>query len=161
MERRRFGAGIAAGLLLGFIIVFSATGSAGFLGGGLFGSFTSNDNQVGKVALSTTSTSFGTDSSVQTSISSTTGSYQATPPSTSGSNATNPASVGTATTPAFAFGPVLPAKSPSQLNSIASQPVATDGIVLIPILIALLLGAVLYWFSRSGRTDEREAVGQA
>ncbi|MDA4127416.1 MAG: hypothetical protein OK452_09510 [Thaumarchaeota archaeon] len=143
MEGKRFGAGLAAGLLLGLVIV---TASSGF-SFGLYGSFTSSpaglasDTTVAKSTLSTTTQPIS-PASQNTSNSTANLSGRLTTNTTTGSPPLG-ATFASSTTPVFS----------SHVANIAQQPILTNAVIFLPILVAFLLGAVLYRASTKRRAD--------
>ncbi len=129
MERGRFAIGIAAGLLFGVAIVASSafateTGTAAFLNlSPAKGPVNGPVN--GSVDFTTTGTGSTSNSSDQIPL---------------------------VAAPSAAFNQFGTAASPSHLNRLSAQPVEISGIVLLPILAAILLGLVLYRVS-SNRAD--------
>ncbi|HEV2227293.1 MAG TPA: hypothetical protein VGR56_10885 [Nitrososphaerales archaeon] len=149
MEGKRFAAGLVGGLLVGLVIV---TATSGFTFG-LYGSFSSVNNNVGMQLSSET----GAKST------SSTGSQPLSPPSQNSSNSTFSTagrSTTTATTssspPVADLSPANGVKFSSHVDSIAQQPVLTNAFILLPVLFAFLLGAVIYRASmkREGNTVE-------
>lgn len=152
MDGKRFGAGIVGGLLLGFLII----GASGFTFG-LFGSFTSastDQNALATISSSTSSVTSSSTSAVTVSSSTTSSAYKVTGLTAGGSNQTvssvsssvSSLTSGSQTSQQPTYGPSAGSAqaSASRLESIAAQPVAVDGLILLPVLVALLLGALLY-----------------
>jgi hypothetical protein len=142
MEGKRFGAGLVAGLLLGLVIV---TASSGFAFG-LYGSFTSNAG-VG-LAPSTTAKSTTTASSQpQYALNSTLASNGRSTTTTTTGSPPSGADYATLNAPVYS----------SHVANIAQQPVLTNAIIFLPVLVAFLLGAVLYRASmKRGGDDAQE-----
>ncbi len=147
MDGKRFGVGVAAGLLVGLAIVASA-GSFASLAPTVFAPI-----QAGGAAVTTTPAIVAVtpQTSTATRSANTTGQpvYMVTststtvaPPNPSGtdSNAQN-----AAISPLFS----------SNVASIAHQPLVSNAVILVPLLVAFLLGAILY--RASGRTREQPA----
>jgi hypothetical protein len=150
MGGKRFGAGLVAGLLLGLVVVGAATGF-GFTFG-VFGSFTAAPST--NVASTTTQNNYGNVASASTGTVTT--STSAPMYVTNGTVA----GVTQLTTSANSSRQVLSpsGRSPSGLSSridnIAQQPVLTNVVVLLPVVVAVLLGAMFYAASVRNRTRE-------
>jgi len=149
MEGKRFGAGLVGGLLFGLVIV-AATSGFTF---GLYGSFTSVNNNQGLQLSSATGAKSTTTSSGQ----------PVSPPSQNSTNSTLYTSGRSNTTTTTSPEPTADAGSvtltpvlSSHVGSIAQQPIIANAIVFLPVLVAFLLGAVLYRASRKGRGDASE-----
>jgi hypothetical protein len=157
MSGKRFGAGLVAGLLLGLVVVGASTGF-GFTFGA-FGSFTAAPSS--NVVSTTTQTTYGkvvAASTTTVTLSSTAPSYTSINASISG--VTQPSS--SANSSAQALFPS--ARSPSfssRIDSIAQQPVLTNAVVLLPVVVAILLGAMLYAASARNRARESPDVPAA
>lgn len=180
MEGKRFGIGLAAGVLLALAVVTVSGGLGTASLTGTFGSFAAATSSSTTTAFATTSTATSTAAST---ISSTTVpatvtytvSMTSTTSSGSGeslnSNATSPVTSSTTTvtstirsSPSTTSNPgsqtagtsanggspyyylTTPSGNnrPTQLTSIAQQPIASNAEILAPILVAFLLGAFLY-----------------
>lgn len=150
MQGKRFGTGLLAGVLLGLLVVAASTGT--FVAG-LSGSLSSAPGQPVANASSTIAkavTTATTSSATQT----------GQPPPQSGLNSTSGAvsNLSTTTNPTsmlFAASGVSTHGFSSQLASLAQQPLLTNAIIFVPVLVAFLLGAVLYVASTRGRADGR------
>lgn len=148
MEGKRFAAGLVGGLLLGLVIVTAASGFTF----GLYGSFSSVSNNAGVQLSSATGAKSTT----------TTGSQPVSPPSQNSSNSisyTSGSSTTTTTSPpptadagSAALTPILS----SHVGNIAQQPILTNAIIFLPVLVAFLLGAVLYRASTKRRVNTTE-----
>jgi cytoskeletal protein RodZ len=161
MGGKRFSAGILGGLLLGLLIV----GGSGFATG-LSGSFTaavpnaestssaSSSSTVLQLTTSATSGSSPANYSANGSATSTATSVN-TISSESSSTATQQTTNQTPQAQAPWYGFFAASISggtnggssqsaPSRLSAIASQPAIVDGLVLLPLLVAIFLGAILY-----------------
>src|SRR5215471_9823731 len=155
MDGKRFGAGILGGIMVGLLVI-GTTGLVTF-GGALFGSFSAANVTRGTDQTATATTAASSTSSVPVAVgqpqgpTTTTTTTYAISTSTS-ANGSTPASNAAAI---FGF-PVLGQKNSSHLENIASQPVTVDGIVLIPIVLALILGIVIYRLV-SARREKGEA----
>ena len=151
MEGKRFGIGLVAGLLLGIGII-AASGGLGALSAGT--PFSSSGPQGGlnltTSTVATTVSRTGTTTStgqpgyvaVGNLSSAVTSTTAATPGSTPQTNLKGLTTSGS-TTPSYA----------SNVQNIAHQPLSTDAVVFVPVLLAFLLGAVLY------RTSNRNQEG--
>jgi len=151
MEGKRFAVGLFAGLLLGVAII-TASGGLVTLSPGT--SPAAKNTQEGSV-LTTTALATETTTTLQSGITSTgVPSYVAagnksltsttTTPAAPGSNSVNGVQAGTTSTSA------TPAY-PSRVQSITQQPLLTDSVVFVPVLVAFLLGALLYRASSRGK----------
>jgi hypothetical protein len=160
MDGRRFGVGIAAGLLFGFAVI-TAAGGLGSLSTASF-----YPVQGGLTAITTSSaTATVTQSSTVTrtanaSIPAYVASGNLTNLSTSTTGATPNSAVSNAglkNAASSAANGASPSFS-SRIQSIAAQPLSSDAVVIIPALLALLLGALLYRASnRSGKQPGEES----
>ena len=162
MDGKRFGVGLVAGLLLGLAIV---TVSGGLGSGQLtFGPFSPSQAGAAETATKTATTMV----TLATTLSTSTGGsplYSVNQTnSTSGSVSNIPSSVSTSTTAPngqsdLNFGGSS-AKSPSyssRIVSIAQQPLLSNAVIFVPVLVAFLLGALLYRVSRRNETDSVES----
>jgi hypothetical protein len=148
MEGKRFGAGLAAGLLLALVIVTASSGFAfGLNGSPLLSPFGGFASSVKNAETSTTSST----------------SLPASPPSQNATSATLNGAGHTTTTTTTSSSPGLAdmasangVRFSSHVDSIAQQPILTNAVIFLPILFAFLLGAVLYRAStkREGNTTE-------
>jgi hypothetical protein len=156
MDGAKFGVGLIAGLLVGLAVV-GAAGRLGVVPGAYAPAAT---NLVSNRSSSTvTASTVSSASSVFQSASQSTTSGNTNPlpgnetKSTESSSTTSPGAQGLI----FDFSAAgLPAAS-SRLGSIAQQPLSSDAIVLAPVLVALLLGAILY---RASHKSPKESVGK-
>jgi len=140
MEGKRFGVGLVAGLLLGLVIV---TASSGFTFG-LYGSFTSNSEGL---APSTTAKSTTTaNSQPQNALNSTFGSIGRSTTTTTTGPTPSGADYATANAPIYS----------SHVANIAQQPVLSNAIIFLPVLVAFLFGAVIYRASTKRKADGTE-----
>lgn len=153
MDRTRFGAGILGGILLGLFVVAS-TGLTTF---GLYGGFatpgpagTSASNPKEIIAQTSTSSASSTNSTAVPGVT------FSTATSTNTTTSQTPSNYITDLTSALA--PVSAQKSPSRLGNLLAQPALIDVVVLLPILIALLIGVALHRASsvRSRKEDADE-----
>jgi len=187
MEGKRFGIGLAAGLLLALLVV-SASGGLGSVTGTFLPAPAGNSEGLAAtstasftVSLTTSSVSSATPTSTQSSVF-----YETTTQSASNTLGTVAATVSGATSSASASTSTISsaptassssttsqsipqsmqnggtgnasANTPgysSNIYSIAHQPAVSDAVIFIPVLVAFLLGAVLYRFS----IREKEAPG--
>jgi hypothetical protein len=167
MDRKRFGAGIVGGLLLGLLLVGTTAFSSG-----LSGTFGAALPQT--VALqSSSSTVASTSTMVSTSVS-TSGSiaYTASPGGNSATTFTSSSlsvsSVSSSVQTSGEYTNVISNGTPkssaaqlsaSRLDNIVSQPLILNGLVLAPLIVALALGALLYRVSSAkGRSEEKAAA---
>jgi hypothetical protein len=170
MDGKRTWAGVIGGLLLGLAII----GASGFTTG-LYGSFGAVPENVVSQSSVTTSVSTSVSTSVAVAISSSTmlststgtGQYTAAPgqnytSSVSSSVSTSASSsVSTQKTSSQPSTPQLAAifnggaQSPSHLDNISGQPALVDGVVFLPLLFAVILGAILFRAS-AGRSRKTE-----
>jgi hypothetical protein len=157
MEGKKFAIGLFAGLLLGIAIITAS--------GGLMtlpsGASPASKNTQGGSALTTTALVTETTIVSQTETTTSVPAYVAvgnksitsttTTPAAPGSNSLNSdlTGVGTAnsSTPAYS----------SRVQSITHQPVLTDTVVFVPVLVAFLLGALLYRASNRGKEQPSES----
>ena len=180
MDRKRFGAGILGGLLLGLLIVGASVPS-------LSGTFESLVPAAAVVSSSTeasspTATVLSTSAASTTFTSSSSVVYTVAPGgntsgivysvSTSMTSASHSiSSVTTSTQPvvqsssgnaanSVAGGAVFGRVSASRLDNIASQPLVVNGLVLLPIIVAIGLGALFYRVSGNakGRSQREPAA---
>jgi len=156
MQGKRFGVGIAGGLLLGLLVVAASIGPLGVL--------TSSPNSLqpaasgGSTSTSTTSSSsegqganYGVNSSkggVPSSVTTTT---------TVQTGSSSPANGGSSgqympETPGGGHPPTA-----SSLSSLAPQSPALYLLVVLPILCALALGAIFYRGSGRGQSEKKES----
>ncbi|MDA4127128.1 MAG: hypothetical protein OK452_08020 [Thaumarchaeota archaeon] len=146
MEGKRFAAGLVGGLLLGLVIVTAASGFTF----GLYGSFTSVSSNEGGLLSSTTGAKSAT----------TTNSLPVSPPSQTSPNSTfntvggSTTTTTTSPTPSADLGSAVntPILS-SHVGNIAQQPILANAIIFLPVLVAFLLGAVLYRASTKRRGE--------
>jgi cobalamin biosynthesis Mg chelatase CobN len=131
-----------AGVLLGLGVV-ALTGPGSNLFGAQSPSATYNPPSRTDASLQTAATTSAGGAQTPYSV------YGATSSTTTGQNASNSAG---AQNPSL--GSRADIASPSQVNSIASQPINLTGLALLPVLAAFLLGFVLYRVSRT--RDEEE-----
>ena len=179
MEGKRFGIGLAAGILLALAIVAVSGGlasppSASFAPAGAaiststttvasatFTMSTTTIPQTVTYTVSSISTTSGSsaaslNSSVTYPAASSNTTITGTVSSAPTTNNSNQASLSvvtstTSTTPYYAVAPSGTSK-PTQLASIARQPVVSNAEILAPVLVAFILGAFLYRVA----TRERE-----
>ena len=162
MDGKRFGVGLAAGLLVALAIV----GASGVGGGSLSASLTKGGapySPPGTTTGSTTTSASTTAALVANETSNaSSGSHAVSSTTVPQSGNTNASAVVTAiTTTSISsstqqvnyFGPASQNASPSRLASIAVQPALSTAFVAVPVLVALLLGAVLYRVSVKARGE--------
>ena len=144
MDGKRFGVGLVAGLLLGLVIVAASSG----LSFGLFGSFSAASYPTGgqvNYSITTAATSTTTAQlapSTPRSSSNSTGSLVTSVSSTTSGGPWSNIIASLSTPPGPAYS--------SRVVSIARQPLSANIVIFIPVLLAILLGAVLYVGSRRG-----------
>ena len=161
MDGKRFGVGLAAGLMVGLAII---TVSGGI--GSSFGLYDSLGSQNGaNLASSTTTEAAGLTTSTASTSSSTSGApaYVVTP----GSNSTLTSTVSSNTyttdqkaahgaASGFSANPFV---FSSNIASIAQRPATSNAVVFIPVLVAFFLGAIVYRASNRSKeeTDEDQS----
>ncbi|MBI3859037.1 MAG: hypothetical protein HY296_02185 [Thaumarchaeota archaeon] len=140
MRAKGFLTGISAGLVAGLMII----GYSG-LSYGTFGSFTPASVRLNSdTSSATTTTTMSSTSAVPGSV------YNATLSETSTqTQATSPSNPSNQVS-GLDFAPSNP---PSHLEAIAGQPTALTGVVIVPIVVGVLLGLLLY---RGSRTAEEK-----
>src|SRR5215470_5866637 len=141
MDGKRFGAGILGGILVGLLVI-GTTGLVTF-GGAPFVSLSPAGGPSRSDQTTTATTVASSTSSVPLVDGQSPGPTTTTTYVMSSSTSAN-GSGSAANAAAFLGFPVLGQKNSSHLENIASQPVTVDGIVLIPIVLALVLGIVIY-----------------
>ncbi len=148
MQGQRFILGIFAGVLLGLAVVVPS----GFVAFGTFGSFSAGPSPASLNKVSTTM------SSSTTSIATSSG---AVPAYTTNSTVSATASTTSSSQTSTSQGPYdlvssASAATPhaSRLDSIVAQPILVTGFVLLPVLVALLFGLVLYTTSSASRRKD-------
>lgn len=163
----RVGIGLAAGLLVGLAIITAAggLGSTGLVPD--FGTFAAVQASTSTITTSTQSTMTGSIQSFTTTAPYPTGSGNGTQVVTSTASVTGGPAVSTSTSTASSTPPTA-ALSPaynqvmvpsSRFSSIAQQPVYSNVILVIPLLVAFLLGALIYQRSIRGKNalaEDRE-----
>jgi hypothetical protein len=150
MEGKRFVAGLVAGLLVGLVIVTASSGFAFGPNSSPFSNTAGGSDLAKSATTSTTSTS----------------SQPASPPSQNALNSTLSSVSRSSTTTTSTTSPVPSASDhggstpapqfSSRVGSIAQQPILANAFIFLPILIAFLLGAVLYRASTKRRADSSE-----
>ena len=166
MEGKRFAVGLVAGLLVALGVVTAAGGLGTAPASVLFGP-TSGSAGVTTAGVATTSaTAPQTMTVTATTEMSATSSSAAIPNATNSGSQTYTVSVTTSSvTSASSPGTnnqnaSTTAKSPnfsSQLDDISKQPPLSNALIFVPVLVAFLLGAVLYRASiRGGASSEEE-----
>ena len=159
MEGKRFGVGLAAGLLLALALV-AVSGGLGSASLPVFGPAPAASTTT--AATTTVTMSVTTTSTATYALSSTTTSL-GTPLGSLSGNVTSPRQVATTTTtspnPSQAaqtaannanngatYSTIFPsgAKNPTHIASIAQQPLTSNAVIVAPVLAAFLLGAFLY-----------------
>jgi hypothetical protein len=156
MGGKRFGLGLAAGLLLGLAVVTASGGLGSTLSPSYFGSFRSGNQAVSSVTTTMTAVTILSSTAASSSnytpgypissLNSSSGSVTSvtTTSTTPGSAAQNANNI--AATPSFS----------SHLDSIAAQPFLSNVVILVPVVLALVLGAVLYLSSARSRREPAE-----
>jgi hypothetical protein len=168
MEGKRFGVGLAAGLLLGLGIIAAsgALGSSPAIFGPALG-----PSQAGTRSLTTTVNTVATTATMTATLSTSTSGSPAY--SVNHTNSTNgsgslsniPSSVSSTTSQSqknITFGS-SGAKSPSyssRIVSIAQQPLLSNAVIFVPVLVAFLLGAILYQASNRNRKESEKSQSQ-
>jgi hypothetical protein len=151
MSGKGFGKGFAAGLLLAILLIGISSGS--YLTFGLYGSFTSAG--AGDLPASVTTTMLTTAASATQNHSIPLGVYQS---STSTQTATVGKTIVASTTAATTMpGPsaglndlAAASRTPSSsLYNMVHQPITSDLLILIPILLAFFVGAIIYRASKT------------
>jgi len=169
MDRKRFGAGILGGLLLGLIIVTTTAPS-----GGLFASFVPavQNAQVSSSSItSSASIALSTSAAETTTSASSTAPYQSIPGAnssltftTASTSVSKSSSSQTGEPSNYGAGSSTPAArsnalSPSRLDNMEAQPLPLNGLVLLPVVVAIALGALLFRASNArGRAEEQPAA---
>jgi hypothetical protein len=177
MEGRRFGAGVLAGVLLAFVIVAAAGNLGSVPGAGIFAPSES------AMTASSTSTVSATMADTVTSSSSST--ISTAPQSATSSNATFGTGAASSTTSASMSSQTVSATTASsqkpignlsssltndqnaansagtpsfssQIYNIVHQPALSNAVIFLPVLVAILVGTVLYKAS----IRDREEPGQ-
>ena len=171
MEGRRFGVGLAAGLVLSLAVITASGGLNGLQG--TFASPQSLGTHAGAGETTQTATNSATMSSTQTettvlSAPTTTGGQPVYAVSGNGTKTvitsttqSNPSPAPVAGLLTNLFGSVNgnSSKDASRVASIAQQPISTDLVVFIPLALAFLLGAAIYLASnRRNRQPDAEGT---
>ena len=176
MEGKRFGVGLAAGLLVALAIVTTA-GGFGSNPASVLLAPKSNSGMPGTVTTAVTTSSVtqaattmaaATVTYTASRSSGTAGGYTqqnstlypatstATSTSTASSkttsNSSNPASIGSLNSATSQGTP----KYSSRIDSLATQPILSNAVILVPVLVAFLLGAFLYRISIRERAAAEE-----
>ncbi len=145
MHGKRFGVGLLGGLLLGLVVVASA-GFTSFAFATLFPA-SGPSYEVGRTV--TTATMTATSSSTNASAGSV-----AAPPVVSTSSSTSTAATNSSQGSTLNFAQAGIGQKNSNLDNIPSQPLLVNGIVFLPVLVAFLLGAILYRTSKRGVPEQ-------
>lgn len=148
MDGRRFGIGLAVGVLLGIGVV----AASGVLGASQVPFLPSSASYTTKIDTVTTTSATASATSAQTGAGD-----SGTPGTTNGSSTA--AETTTSGTSSLSFPSANPPSS--RFASVASQPLAIDGLLLVPILVAFLLGAAAFKASARGRTVSEKEEGRA
>ena len=165
MEGKRFGIGLAAGLLVGLAIVTAAGGlsSPPSWAGPLL------SNSQGAVSTTYSAKMMATTSTTATSRTSTTPSLPANVGSANSTQTTNSQTSISVTTASVPPAPTSnqgstnsasPAFS-SRFSAISQQPTILNALILMPVLAAFLLGAILYRVSSRGEEPAGEGAAQS
>jgi hypothetical protein len=160
MESKRFGGGLVGGLLLGVTVILLGTVAAGS-SIGLFGAFSPASASVGQAKGTSDVATYTLTYTTTTSH----GLYQAgngSAPSPGSTNTTTIVTTVTTTFPAYyalsnSPSSVQAQASPSRLNNLAAQPLLAGGIVMVPVLIALVVGAIGAVLYRASLGQKKEA----
>ncbi len=146
MEGKRFGFGLAVGLLLGVAII-TASGGLGALSPGVpqYYNFSKGATTTTYTGTTAVTSSQPIDAAVGHQTTTTTIAASQTIPGNSSNTGLNGMSSGV-TTPAYS----------SRVESIPHQPLLIDALVFVPVLVAFLLGAVLYRASYRNREHPDE-----
>ena len=143
MESKRFGGGLLGGLLLGVVVVLVGTVAAGPTIG-LYGSFSPAAASVGQAKGTSDVATYTLTYTTTTRGLYQTGNGSATAPGRT--NTTTIVTTVTTTFPVYYASNLLSSAdaqaSPSRLNNIAAQPLATSRLVVVPVLIAIVAGAI-------------------
>jgi hypothetical protein len=146
MEGKRFAAGMLGGLLLGLMVIASAGFtfySSSFARAGSANYPAAQGAGVTTTATVSTSTTHGGNASA--------GLFSAVSKSTTSTITSSNLNTTQVVVPFSAVqGATTGPRSPSRLDSILTQPPLTSGFILLPILVAFLLGAILYRTSGPG-----------
>ena len=145
MHGKRFGVGLLGGLLLGLVVV----ASAGFTNLGSFATLSpaSGSYEVGRAVTTATTTSASSSTNASA------GSV-AVPPVASTSSSTSTAATNSSQGSTLNFAQAGIGQKNSNLDNIPSQPLLVNGIVFLPVLVAFLLGAILYRTSKRGVPEQ-------
>lgn len=158
MDGKRFGIGLVAGLLLGLAIV-TASGGLGSASV-VFGPLSPSQKGAAETATKTATTTVILSSTLSTSTGGLPAYSVNQTNSTQGSVSNLPSSVSTSTGQSDLNFGGSSAKSPSyssRIVSIAQQPLLSNAVIFVPVLVAFLLGAVLYRASRRNEADSVES----
>lgn len=162
MEGKRFAAGILGGLLLAVAVIASQGVAPGLYG--TFSPLAGPGNQAdrgGATNMSTTTTMI-TYTTSATSTYGTSNQTQQTPSNPPSSTTTSTLSSSTSNPDQPAGGIVYYVNnlanqaSASKLSNFGEQSATTNVIVLVPVLVAFLLGAVIYRLSRKAPEDDSQ-----
>jgi hypothetical protein len=168
MEGRRFGIGLAAGLLVAFAVVAASGGLASTLGS--LSPTSANPAQSAATSISSTTMIYTSTvpASITYTVTMSTTTSESYPIGSLNTNATTIASSSASTqtsSSAITFGAngqknltsaLSTPRFSSSFGSIAQQPALSNAIVLVPIIIALLGGTVLYRASVQGKEEAGE-----
>jgi hypothetical protein len=148
MRGKGFGVGIGAGLVLGLIVVGISSGAAGS-SLGMFGSNQAavSRNPTTEEVTSTTTMPATENSSMGVPVASVTSTSTTT--FAAASNATT-----VAPGPYSVAGVTFSNNGATNLNSLPQQSPLADAVVFVPVIVALLLGAVLYRAYRVSLDEE-------
>ena len=167
MDGKRFGVGLAAGLLLGLGIIVASGGlgsSPAIFGPAL------NPSQAGASAATTSVNSAATTLTLTATLSSSTSgspAYSVNHTNSTGGSLSNiPSSVSSTTTTgeknltaAQGSNGISPSYS-SRIVSIGQQPLLSNAVIFVPVLVAFLLGAILYQASNRNRKESEKSQSQ-
>jgi hypothetical protein len=176
MEGKRFGVGLAAGLLVALALITTAGGFGSNPASVLLAPISNGGTTkaIATASMSSTVTQTVTTTTAATATytlsrsSGTAGGYTqqnstlypatstATSTSTASSkttsNSSNPASIGSLNSATSQGTP----KYSSRIDSLATQPILSNAVILVPVLVAFLLGAFLYRISIRERAAGEE-----
>jgi hypothetical protein len=161
MDGKRFGIGLAAGLLLGLAIV---TASGGLGSAAVIWGPSLSSSQAGQFTATTTTNAATTIVTLTSSQSSSTSSQSAKSVyptnSTDGSVNNIPSTISTTTSQGqsdlTAGSSAKPPSYSSRIVSISQQPLLSNTVIFVPVLLAFLLGAVLYRASNRSKSKSDE-----
>jgi hypothetical protein len=153
MDGRRFGAGLAAGLFLGFVVIAASAGASfgnfGALGAPQTFAPSGTTSTTTQTTMKTTGSSVPYDNNVTSQ-----GNTAGNPTSTETTASSLSALTTTGQPQAAAVPSIVSFAGASRLDNLANQPATVDGLVLVPVLLALVLGGAIYRASAARRDEE-------